>query len=235
MADRQIAEIAYNAAMPQDLLQDAPVLGLILAGGHGRRMGGAAKPLLSLEGKPLIQGIIERMQGQCAEMAINLHDLQPETIAPFSGFGLPLVADALPGHAGPLAGVLAGLDHAARSGLSQLVSLPCDCPFLPDDLVARLFQAARSAAHGFARAASGGREHPVIALWPVRCRENLRRALAEEGLRKVGEFQQRYDVATAEWFFRARDPFFNINRPDDFTQATELARADETSRGKLSL
>ncbi len=204
-----------------------PILGLILAGGLGRRMGGAAKPLLAFEGKPLIERIIGIMRGQCDALAINLHDLRPESAAPFSGYGLPLLVDALPGHAGPLAGVLAGLDHASQAGFAQVVSLPCDCPFLPGDLVARFLLAGQRTSDGFARAASGGREHPVIALWPTHCREDLRRAMVEEGLRKVGEFQQRYDVATVEWLFRARDPFFNINRPDDFSRAEELAQAKE--------
>jgi molybdopterin-guanine dinucleotide biosynthesis protein A len=204
-----------------------PVLGLILAGGLGRRMGGATKPLLKFEGRPLIERVIESMQDKCDALVINLHDLQPETSAPFQGYGLPLLADALPGHEGPLAGVLAGLDHAAQAGISQVVSLPCDCPFLPGDLVARLVHAGKTTSSGFARAASGGREHPVVALWPAHCRAALRRALVEEGLRKVGEFQQRYDVATVEWLFRARDPFFNINRPDDLAQAIELAEAEK--------
>ncbi len=205
-----------------------PILGLILAGGLGRRMGAAQKPLLDLGGASLIDRVIARAQGQCDALAINLHELTPEAMAPFADCGLPLIADALPGHAGPLAGVLAGLDHAAGLNLAHVVSLPCDCPFLPDDLFARLFDAAQKTYDGFARAASGGRDHPVIALWPTRSRENLRRALLEEGLRKVGQFQQNYDIATVEWADRTRDPFFNINTPDDLLRAQEFfARAGE--------
>lgn len=211
----------------REMTDKTPILGLILAGGLGRRMGKPQKPLLELGGAKLIDRVVARARGQCDALAINLHELTPESVAPFADCGLPLLADAAPGHAGPLAGVLAGLDHAAKLHLSHVVSLPCDCPFLPDDLFAKLLDAARKTSDGFARAASGGRDHPVIALWPTRSREALRRAL-DEGARKVGQFQQNYDVATVEWFFSARDPFFNINTPDDFLRAQELlARTEE--------
>lgn len=205
----------------------APIVALILAGGLGRRMGGLDKPLLELGGVRLIDRSLAVAQDQCQAVAINLHDLAPETTAAFAGLGLPLLADALPGHAGPLAGVLAGLDHAAGAGFDSLLSLPCDCPFLPRDLAARLTDAARKNASGLARASSGGRVHHVVALWPTRLRFDLRRALAEEGLRKVGEFQQRYQAATVEWSFALRDPFFNVNTPDDLLRAREWLTTED--------
>lgn len=198
------------------------ILGLILAGGLGRRMGGPQKPLASLGGERLIDKAIASAKAQCRAVAINLHDLTPESRAPFEGLGLPLVADALPGHAGPLAGVLAGLDYAAEKGFAAMLSLPCDCPFPPKDLAARLYEAARQTRDGMACAVSGGRAHPVIALWPTRLREKLRRALTVEDVRKVGRFQQDYDVAQVEWLFRRRDPFFNVNTVDDLVRAQDL-------------
>jgi molybdopterin-guanine dinucleotide biosynthesis protein A len=203
--------------------QPKPILGLILAGGLGRRMEGIAKAFARLGGVALIERVISRARPQCDALAINPHEATPEARAAYAGFGLPLLADAVPGHAGPLAGVLAGLDDAAERGFSHLLSLPCDSPFLPRDLAARLAEAARMTKDGLACAASGGRSHHVVALWPTRLRDDLRRALTVEGLRKVGQFQQRYDVATVEWAFRARDPFFNINTPDDLLQAAFLA------------
>jgi molybdopterin-guanine dinucleotide biosynthesis protein A len=201
--------------------QKAPVLALILAGGLGRRMGGTSKPMLDLGGVRLIERVIRAAQAQCEAVAINLHDATPEAQAAFAPFDLPLLADALPGHAGPLAGVLAGLDYAAAKGFGALLSLPCDCPFLPDDLAARLYEAAQKSPAGLACAASGGRTHHVVALWPTRLREKLRRALVDEDLRKVGQFQQTIGCAQVEWFFRTRDPFFNVNTPEELLQAQE--------------
>ena len=207
-------------------LDKASVLGLILAGGLGRRMGGSSKAMLDLDGVRLIDRVIGAAQAQCQAVAINLHDTTPETQAPFAAFGLPLLADALPHHAGPLAGVLAGLDYAAEKGFGALLSLPCDCPFLPDDLVARLTDAARKSATGLACAASGGRAHHVVAVWPTRLRGELRRALVDEDLRKVGQFQQRIGCAQVEWIFRARDPFFNVNTPEDLLLAQKWLRPE---------
>jgi molybdopterin-guanine dinucleotide biosynthesis protein A len=201
--------------------QKTPILALILAGGLSRRMGGSSKPMLDLGGARLIDRVIFAAQAQCQAVAINLHDATPEAQAPFAALGLPVLADALPGHAGPLAGVLAGLDYAAEKGFNALLSLPCDCPFLPDDLAARLYEAAQKSPSGLACAASGGRAHPIVALWPTNLREKLRRALVDEDLRKVAEFQQRVGYARAEWLFRVRDPFFNVNTPEDLLLAQE--------------
>jgi molybdenum cofactor guanylyltransferase len=199
----------------------APVLALILAGGLGRRMGGTSKGTLDLGGVRLIDRAICAAQAQCQAVAINLHDATPEAQAPFAPLGLPMLADALPGHAGPLAGVLAGLDYAAKKGFGALLSLPCDCPFLPDDLAARLYEATQKSPAGLACAASGGRTHHVVALWPTRLRDKLRRALVDEDLRKVGQFQQNIGCVNVEWFFRVRDPFFNVNTPEDLLMAQE--------------
>jgi molybdopterin-guanine dinucleotide biosynthesis protein A len=199
----------------------APVLGLILAGGLCRRMGGTSKAILDLGGVRLIDRAIGVAQAQCQAVAINLHDSTPETQAPFATLALPLLADALPGHAGPLAGVLAGLDHAEEKGFHALLSLPCDCPFLPDDLALRLYEAAQKSASGLACAASGGRAHHIVALWPTTLRGKLRHALVDVGLRKVGQFQQELGCAQVEWFFRLRDPFFNVNTPEDLLLARE--------------
>ena len=165
-------------------------------------MGGSSKPMADLGGARLIDRGIFTAQTQCQAVAINLHDTTPEAQAPFAALGLPVLPDALPGHAGPLAGVLAGLDYAAEKGFNALLSLPCDCPFLPDDLAARLYEAAQKSPSGLACAASGGRTHHVVALWPTNLREKLRRALVDEDLRKVGQFQQRIGCAQVEWFFR---------------------------------
>ncbi|MBB4198305.1 molybdenum cofactor guanylyltransferase [Rhodoblastus sphagnicola] len=193
-------------------------LAVILAGGLARRMEGARKPLLKLGGRRLIDLVVESAVGQ-GEVALNLHDSGD---AAQLDLDLPVIADAIPGHAGPLAGILGALDHAARENYDSVLSLPCDCPFLPDDLAPRLAEAARNTRDGLACAGSGGRVHPVIALWPVGLRQDLRRALIDEGARAIGPFQRRYDCATVEWPAQPRDPFFNVNTPADLAEAEAL-------------
>jgi len=145
-------------------------------------------------------------------------------VARFAGFGLPVVADALPGNLGPLAGVLAGLDWAARErpSTTHVASVACDVPFLPGDLVRRLVEAIAAGEGGLACAASEGRTHPVFALWPVALRGELRRALEDEGIRKVDAFTARHATATVDFATTPFDPFLNINGPEDMSRAEGL-------------
>jgi molybdopterin-guanine dinucleotide biosynthesis protein A len=190
--------------------------GVILAGGLARRMGGGDKPRLLVGGRSILARTVDCLAPQVARLAINANG-DP---ARFAEFGLPVLPDPLPDHPGPLAGVLAGLTWAASAGMEWVVSVSGDCPFLPDDLVVRL-QQARGAAP-MAVAASGGRTHPVVALWPVYCREQLREALLA-GEHKVGRFTSRLEPGSAEWPVDPFDPFLNVNTPED------LARADRLS------
>lgn len=201
------------------------VLALILAGGLARRMEGRGKPLLQVGGQSLIERVAAVARAQCETVALNLHDAAPETVAPFAALNLLVVPDAAPGWLGPLAGVLGGLDFAAAHcpGAEFVLSLPCDCPFLPGDLAARLLDAAGK---GIACAGSGGRAHPVVALWPLGLRADLRRAVLEKETRAVGQFQRDYDRKVVEWPAAPRDPFFNVNSPDDLARAEEMLRLD---------
>jgi molybdopterin-guanine dinucleotide biosynthesis protein A len=195
------------------------ILAVILAGGLGRRMAGAAKPLLPLRGEALVARVARFARGQCVEVALNLYEDDPETRVPFALLGLPFIADSFPGRAGPLAGVLAGLEYAARRpGVTHVLSLPCDTPFPPVDLVARLSAAAGA---GLACAASAGREHSAVALWPVGLAAPLRAALAE-GMRAVRPFQRAHDLKVVDWPTESCDPFFNINTPEDLALAEAL-------------
>lgn len=193
-------------------------LGLILAGGQGRRMGGADKAFVSLVGEPLLAHAIARLGPQCGALALNANG----DSARFAVFGLPVLADEMV-DTGPLAGVLAGLRHARERGFAHLCTLSVDVPFAPRDLVARLHEARRAGGVTMAAAASGGRRHHVIALWPVALETELRRALVEEGLRKAEAFVTRQAPAVAEWPDDPRDPFFNINRPEDLMLAEAWA------------
>jgi molybdopterin-guanine dinucleotide biosynthesis protein A len=188
-------------------------------------MGGASKALALVDGARLIDRVIARVGGQFDFLAINVHALTPEETAPLAPCGLPLIPDTMADRAGPLAGVLAGLDYIAAHlpQVEFLASLPCDCPFLPLDLARRLREAATGGR--IACAASGGRLHPIVALWPVAAREKLHRALIEQDCRKVGYFQQTYGVSSVEWP-ASPDPFFNVNTPDDLFRAKAQLRAN---------
>jgi molybdopterin-guanine dinucleotide biosynthesis protein A len=198
-------------------------VGLLLAGGQSRRMGGGDKALRLLGGATLLDRVVARLRPQVEALVLNANG-DP---ARFAGFGVPVVADSVPGFAGPLAGVLAGLDWAAsnRPDCPYVASVATDAPFLPADLVARLAQGLAEAGADLACAASGGRAHPVFGLWPVRLREELHRAVTADGVRKVDLFTGRYKLATVPFPDRPVDPFFNANRPEDLDAAAALMQA----------
>jgi molybdopterin-guanine dinucleotide biosynthesis protein A len=136
-----------------------------------------------------------------------------------------VVADSAPDFAGPLAGILAGLDWAAAHAPDNewLVSVPGDCPFLPKNLVARLHEARAASNVPLACARSGEWRHPVVGLWPVKLREDLRHALVGENLHKIELWTARHGIAIAEWPTIPFDPFFNVNTPEDAARAEALA------------
>jgi molybdopterin-guanine dinucleotide biosynthesis protein A len=197
-----------------------PTLGLILAGGLARRMHGRDKGRICVGGTTMLARVAARLRPQCSQLILNANG-DP---ARFADTGLRVVADAVPGHAGPLAGVLAGLDWAAAHApeMAWMVSAPSDCPFLPRDLVERLHHARTHAETFLACAASAGRQHPVVALWALGLREDLRQALAS-GVRKVDLWTARHGVAVAEWPATPLDPFYNVNTPADAAHADRLA------------
>ncbi len=199
------------------------IVGLLLAGGLSRRMGGGDKALRLLGGRTLLDHVIDRMRPQVAALVLNANG-EP---ARFARFGLPVVADSVPDFAGPLAGILAGLDWAAanRPDCPHIVSVATDAPFLPVDLVAQLVRGMANAGAELACAASGGQMHPVIGVWPVSLREALREAVVAEGIRKVDQWTARYRLVAVEFPDETPgvDPFFNANRPEDLDRAAALA------------
>ncbi|HZO46670.1 MAG TPA: molybdenum cofactor guanylyltransferase MobA [Xanthobacteraceae bacterium] len=198
-----------------------PPLGLILAGGLARRMGGGDKARIVIGGKTILDRVLATMTPQCGRLIINANG-DP---ARFADTGLPVVTDSVPDFAGPLAGILAGLDWAAAHApdVTDLASVPGDCPFLPSDLVPRLAQARAEAKTPLACARSGEWRHPVVALWPVALREDLRQALMVEGLHKIEIWTARHGVAIADWPIEPVDPFFNVNTPEDVAAAERVA------------
>lgn len=196
-----------------------PVAALVLAGGRASRMGGTDKCLLTLAGRPILAHLVERLRPQVRRIVLNANG----DLARFSGFGLPAVSDVVEGHAGPLAGVLTGLEWAAAKApdCPWVLSVPGDGPFVPRDLVARLLGAAEEGVE-IVSVSSAGNRNPVIALWRVSLAATLRQALVEEKLAKVDAFSQRRRLALVDWPDRPVDPFFNANSPDDLAEAERL-------------
>jgi molybdenum cofactor guanylyltransferase len=206
----------------------APTLGVLLAGGLARRMGGGDKPLKEIAGRTILERAIERLRPQCDALILNANG-DP---ARFAFTGLPVVADDVPGFAGPLAGILAALDWAARNRpeIEWVASAAGDSPFLPHDLVARLHAARAAAGVPLACAESGGQAHPVNGLWPVALRADLRHALVAEEMRKIDRWTARHGVTHASWPAEPLDPFFNANTPEDIAAAERLARLYEQAK-----
>jgi molybdenum cofactor guanylyltransferase len=197
-------------------------LGLILAGGLARRVGGGDKARIRIGNATILERVVERLTPQCSRVIINANG-EP---ARFADTGLTVVADSIPDFAGPLAGILAGLDWTAANvpDCEWLASVPGDCPFLPRDLVARLHEARSAAGVPLACARSGEWRHPVVGLWPVSLREDLRHAVADEGLRKIEVWTERHGIALANWPDTPVDPFFNVNTHEDAARAEEIAK-----------
>jgi molybdopterin-guanine dinucleotide biosynthesis protein A len=209
-------------------MTEKKTLGLVLAGGLARRMGGGDKALIEIDGKTILARVLATLKPQCDPIILNANG----DIARFAAFGLPVVRDEIPDFAGPLAGILAGLDWMAarHPDLEWMVSVPGDCPFLPADLVAQLHQARERAGTPLACAKSGDWRHPVVGLWNVKLREDLRRAIVEEDLHKIEIWTARHGIALAEWPDRPVDPFFNVNTPEDRARANEIAASFQPVR-----
>lgn len=195
-------------------------IGIILAGGLSRRMGGGDKTLRPIAEKTMLSHVIERIKPQVEDLLLNANG-DPQR---FEAFALPIVADSIPDFAGPLAGIVTGMEYIAlhRPDCPWMISVPGDTPFLPLDLVEKLTEGRGKSSAEIALAASKGRPHPVIGLWPVSLQQALRQAMQEEGLRKIDSFTERYETVIVDFPLDGEmDPFFNANDPE------ELARAEQ--------
>lgn len=196
------------------------ILGVLLAGGMSSRMGGGDKCLREIGGKSILWHVIERVRPQVNSLIINANG-DPKR---FAEYDLPVVPDSIGGFAGPLAGVLAGLDWAAehKPGITHIVTVPTDGPFVPNDLVIRLTRALAKEDAELSTASSGGHSHPVVGLWPVKLREDLRHGMIQDDIRKVDRWTARHRLATADFKTQPIDPFFNANTPEDLAQAERI-------------
>lgn len=205
-----------------------PIVGVLLAGGLARRMGGGDKPLRELGGKPILEHVIDRAKPQVHHLILNANG-DPGRFAKYS---LPVVADIIDGHQGPLAGILTALDWAAEHvpEAEHVVSFATDAPFLPRDLTARLLAAVATESTPLACAITGERTHPVFGIWPVARRDELRRAMIEEEMRKIDMWTERIGIVHVPFESEPVDPFFNVNRPENLEDAETLLKKEQDAR-----
>ncbi|MDV7339154.1 molybdenum cofactor guanylyltransferase MobA [Terasakiella sp. A23] len=189
---------------------------VLLAGGLATRMGGGDKGLKQVDGKAILDRVLDCIKPQTDVIVINANGEGSR----FDSYGLPVVSDSVEGFVGPLAGILAGMD--ALNEYSHILSVPTDTPFLPDDLVAKLYAPIEKGEAAIVLARSGGYDHPVVGIWPTALREDLRKALVEEDIRKLKKWISRYSYATVEWSTDPVDPFFNANSPEDIAASSQL-------------
>ena len=192
-----------------------PPIAMILAGGLSRRMGGGDKGLQRLGRSTLLGHVIARIEPQVADLALNANG----DAARFARFGVPVLADSLPDHPGPLAGVLAAMDWATTRGAERVFTVSGDTPFLPGDLIPQLLLASEGT--GCAIAQSDDRLHPTCGLWPISMRENLASALSS-GTRKVTDWALNHNPGIAVFPTTGIDPFFNVNTPEDLARAEAM-------------
>ncbi|MEM7718703.1 MAG: molybdenum cofactor guanylyltransferase MobA [Pseudomonadota bacterium] len=192
-------------------------LGVILAGGQARRMGGGDKGLLQIGDRTLLNLVIDRLSPQVEGLALNANGAAER----FKAYGLPVLPDPMAGHPGPLAGVLAGLDWAAAKGATHIVTAAADTPFFPADLVPQLMLAAEAEGHPIALSRTMNGRHPTFGLWPTALRNDLRQAL-DDGVRKVVMWTDSHGTASADFPVHGFDPFFNVNTPEDLAEARRL-------------
>ncbi len=195
-------------------------VGVLLAGGLARRMGGGDKPLRTLGGQPILDHVVARARSQVADLLLNVNG----DAARFASYGLPMAGDVIDGYAGPLAGILTGMEWARERHPEArwIASFATDAPFIPEDLVARLRAAIDAEGADIACAMSGGRTHPVFAVWPVALADDLRAAMVDEDMRKIDAWSARYKTVEVAFPTTPYDPFFNINKPDNLAEAEAL-------------
>lgn len=195
-------------------------VGVVLVGGRSRRMAGVNKALQNLAGRPLLSHVITRIQGQCSGVYLSVESIDPL----WERFGLPQIADTQAGSNGPLGGVLAALE-AIKQQSDWLLLVPCDAPFLPLDLAKCLSQLAQAEQSSAALVAYQDQWQPTFSLWRVDLLPALRTAVEEQGQRGLKEFLLTQSPAVLDWPEQQPSPFFNINRPQDLTEAAALLDA----------
>lgn len=205
-----------------EISEEAPIVGVLLAGGQSRRMGGGDKTLNMLDGKSLLMHVVERAVPQVQHLFLNANGDEER----FSKYGLPVVADTVEGFVGPLAGILTGMEWT-RDNIPEakwVLTVATDTPFFPINIVEKFLDAIEAEKADMAMATSGGNRHPVFGLWPVRLADDLRQCVVEKEMRKVLHWTDRFNLVQVDFPTTRFDPFFNVNTPEDLTAAQNLNR-----------
>ena len=202
------------------------ILGVLLAGGQALRMGGGDKGSILLGGRPMMEHIIERAQTQVTTMIINANG----DVRRFQNYGLEVISDVIEGFAGPLAGVLTGMEWAEINApkVEWVATFPSDAPYFPLDLVNRLTAAVVNGDAELACAYSNGWSHPVFGIWPVYLADHLRHAMVNEKVRKIDDWTARYKLVEVEFPTEPFDPFFNVNTPENLVEAEKILALGKT-------
>jgi len=203
------------------------LLGVLLAGGLARRMGGGDKCRQTLNGTSLLARSIERASPQVDCLILNANGKHER----FNDVQLPLVPDSVDGFLGPLAGVLSAMEWAQQhqKDTQWLLSFATDTPFFPEDLGTRLLDAAQRENALIAVAKSDGWLQPVFALWHISLAAKLRDALVNEGVRKIDRWMEQHPMTSVDFTKTGQDLFFNINRPEDVLAAEEILNQQENT------
>ena len=220
MTNRKILNANLLMKRMGDSMACENIVGVLLAGGKSRRMGGGDKCLLQLGGKTILQHAIDRATPQVGNLILNING-DPDR---FSHYNLNIVSDDIGNFAGPLAGVLTGM-HWVKENHPEckwIVTFPTDTPFFPIDLASKLYDAVSNNKAELACAASGGRHHPVFGIWPVNLFAALKVAMEDDGIRKIDDWTSNYNLEVVKFEFTKIDPFFNINRPEELQYAETL-------------
>ena len=194
-------------------IKPGQVVGVILAGGLARRMGGGDKSMLKLGGRRILDYVIESAQNQLQTVIINANG-DPQR---FAEFNLPVQADIVPDFAGPLAGVVSAMAWVKQNqpSITHIITLAADTPFFPADYVTRMLELMQLKHQRLACASYQGRTQPVFGLWPVDLFDDLYKALVEDDMRKVDRFTTPYGVADVPFDELISNPFSNVNKPED--------------------
>jgi len=199
------------------------VAGLVLAGGLSRRMHGPNKAELELGGQSLVKRAISRLSYQVQLCLVNGPDkLDSQALS------VPRIADTLAGNRGPLAGILAAMEwlETRHSEISWLVTVPCDTPFFPFSLVECLLTEQDVYPQvELILARSADRLHPVVGLWSVRLRKRIAEAMSQDSVPRLLDWINHLQFRVVDFEAREYDPFFNINRPEDYDLALQMLKS----------
>lgn len=202
-------------------------MGVVLAGGKGRRFGGTDKSFLALGGRPLLAHVVGRIAPQVAELLISTDSMDSR----YDAFGLELCRDNPPSlpATGPLVGMASVFEALAKRGNrgASVLSVPVDTPFLPSDLVVRLSNALAAPDTVVAYAATEERDHPIVALWGPLSRDLVRELLDRRPSISLHALMTALDAVRVLFAHDRYDPFFNINRPQDLETAERIARSTD--------